>query len=134
MTRIIESMEASGGLAEDEPRVRRGPAPFILIAIGVAMFAFGSWYGLAVAPAEHYMGEIQRIMYVHVPTAWNAMLALGVRLRLRAMALLIKGGWNWDARLEAAPRSGRCSRSCSASRARSGPSRPGASGGTGIRG
>ena len=100
MTQIIDSMEASGMFAEEQPKVRRGPAPFILIGLGAAIFAAGSWYGLAVAPAEHYMGETQRIMYVHVPTAWNAMIALLVAF-FSAMAWLIKGGWKWDARLEA---------------------------------
>ncbi len=100
MTQITESMEGARAVADDEPRVRRGPGPFILVALGVAIFAFGSWWGLTVAPAEHYMGETQRIMYVHVPTAWNAIIALGFAF-FSAMAWLIKGGWKWDARLEA---------------------------------
>jgi heme exporter protein C len=100
MTQMIDSMDAAATYADDEPKVRHGKAPFVLIALGAAIFAFGSWYGLSVAPAEHYMGETQRIMYVHVPTAWNAMIALLVAF-VSAMAWLIKGGWKWDARLEA---------------------------------
>ncbi len=100
MTQITESIEGAHLVTGDEPRVRRGPAPFILVALGVAIFAVGSRWGLAVAPAEHYMGETQRIMYVHVPTAWNAIIALGFAF-VSAMAWLIKGGWKWDARLEA---------------------------------
>lgn len=42
--------------------------------IGVVLLIVGSWIGLFVAPAERFMGDVQRIMYVHVPTAWNAML------------------------------------------------------------
>ena len=38
--------------------------------------SLGSYCGLFVAPAEQYMGDVQRIMYVHVPTAWNWMLAV----------------------------------------------------------
>jgi heme exporter protein C len=100
MTQIVETMEASRAFAEDEPRVRRGPAPLILIALGAALFALGSWYGLMVAPAEHYMGETQRIMYVHVPTAWTAIIALAFAF-VSSIAWLIRGGWKWDARLEA---------------------------------
>jgi heme exporter protein C len=39
-------------------------------------------------------------MYVHVPTAWNAMLALTFAF-VCALLSLLKGGWKWDARLEA---------------------------------
>ncbi|MEJ2086225.1 MAG: cytochrome c biogenesis protein [Acidobacteriota bacterium] len=42
--------------------------------VGVVLLIAGSWIGLFVAPAERFMGDVQRIMYVHVPTAWNAML------------------------------------------------------------
>jgi heme exporter protein C len=72
---------------------------------GVALLAWGSWWGLADAPAEMYMGDVQRIMYVHVPTAWNAMLALTFAFAC-ALVSLLKGGWRWDARLEAAMETG----------------------------
>ncbi len=61
----------------------------------------GSLWGLAFAPRETYMGDVQRIMYVHVPTAWNAMLALTFAF-LCALLSLLRGGFAWDARLEAA--------------------------------
>jgi len=41
---------------------------------GMVLLVAGCWIGLFVAPAERFMGDVQRIMYVHVPTAWNAML------------------------------------------------------------
>src|SRR5262245_16403788 len=47
------------------------------------------------------MGDVQRIMYVHVPTAWNALLALTFAF-VCAVVFLIRGGWQWDCRLEAA--------------------------------
>ncbi|MBK5258562.1 MAG: cytochrome c biogenesis protein CcsA [Thermoanaerobaculia bacterium] len=74
--------------------------PYILIAIGVALFLTGSYFGLFVAPPERYMGEVQRIMYVHVPTAWNALLAITFAL-VCAIIFLFKGEFKWDARLEA---------------------------------
>jgi heme exporter protein C len=47
------------------------------------------------------MGEVQRIMYVHVPTAWTAMLVLSWAFCC-AIAWLFSGKWQWDHRLEAA--------------------------------
>jgi len=43
---------------------------------------------------------VQRIMYVHVPTAWNGLLALTVAFAC-AISYLFNGGWKWDARMEA---------------------------------
>lgn len=34
--------------------------------------------GLAISPAEQGMGHLQKILYVHVPAAWMALLAYGV--------------------------------------------------------
>jgi heme exporter protein C len=73
----------------------------LLVGIGVALLVWGSCWGLFWAPRESFMGDVQRIMYVHVPTAWNAMLALTFAFVCALMSLL-KGGWRWDARLEAA--------------------------------
>jgi heme exporter protein C len=41
---------------------------------GVALLLVGSWIGLFVAPPERHMGDVARILYVHVPCAWNSML------------------------------------------------------------
>ena len=64
--------------------------------LGLALLAVGSYIGLFVAPAERYMGEGQRIMYVHVPSAWVAMLCYTA-----AFAFAIAGLWSgrprWDA-------------------------------------
>ncbi len=48
----------------------------VFVILGVILLLAGSYVGLFVAPAEQYMGNVQRIMYVHVPTAWNWMLAV----------------------------------------------------------
>lgn len=81
--------------------MKRSPAAFVLIALGVLLAVAGSYRGLAVAPAERYMGEVQRIMYVHVPTAWSAMLVLTWAF-ICAVAWLLTSRWKWDHRLEAA--------------------------------
>src|SRR2546428_13300739 len=74
--------------------------PHALMALGVICLLVGSYLGLFVAPPEHYMGEVQRIMYVHVPTAWNWMLSVLFAFGA-AMAFLFTSDFKWDARLEA---------------------------------
>ncbi|HEU4523205.1 MAG TPA: cytochrome c biogenesis protein CcsA [Thermoanaerobaculia bacterium] len=86
----------------DEIANNRFPrAPYVLIALGVAFLLVGSYFGLFVAPPERYMGEVQRIMYVHVPTAWNALLAITFAF-VCAIVYLFKADFKWDARMEAA--------------------------------
>jgi heme exporter protein C len=71
------------------------------LILGVLFLAAGSYVGLFVAPPEEYMGDVQRIMYVHVPTAWNAMLAMTFAL-ICAIAFLFTNNFRWDSRLEGA--------------------------------
>jgi len=86
-------------LSTDDLGMSMRPAQ-LLVALGVICLFVGSYYGLFVAPPETYMGQVQRIMYVHVPTAWNALLAMTFAF-LCAVIFLFRSGWNWDARLEA---------------------------------
>ncbi len=68
-----------------------------LFGIGaLALLLVGSYFGLFVAPPERYMGEVQRIMYVHVPSAWVSMLAYTVAFGF-AIAALWTGRRRWDA-------------------------------------
>jgi heme exporter protein C len=76
-------------------------AAYALGAFGVALLLVGSYRGLFTAPPETFMGDVQRIMYVHVPTAWNAMLAFTFAF-FCAVLFLVRGGWHWDSRMEAA--------------------------------
>jgi heme exporter protein C len=46
----------------------------IAIAVVVALLAFGLYQGLVVAPTEQTMGDVQRIFYYHVPSAWTCFL------------------------------------------------------------
>jgi heme exporter protein C len=80
---------------------RRGPLPWVLGGLGLVLLVTGSWIGLFRAPAEQHMGDVQRIMYVHVPTAWNAMLAFTFAFAC-ALLVLWRGDWTWDCRMEAA--------------------------------
>jgi len=83
------------------PNHRFPKLPYALVALGVLCLLVGSWLGLFVAPPEHYMGNVQRIMYVHVPTAWNALLAMTFAFGC-AIVSLFTSNWKWDARLEGA--------------------------------
>ncbi|MEP6993792.1 MAG: cytochrome c biogenesis protein CcsA [Acidobacteriota bacterium] len=88
------------------PVEHRAPsAAYGLAGFGVLLLLWGSYWGLALAPREAYMGDVQRIMYIHVPTAWNAMLALTYAFGC-ALAFLLTRNWKWDSRLEAATEMG----------------------------
>jgi heme exporter protein C len=47
---------------------------YVLIAITALMLAYGFYQAIFVAPTEATMGDIQRIFYYHVPSAWTAMM------------------------------------------------------------
>jgi len=46
----------------------------IFLALTVVALAFAAYQGLVVAPTEQTMGNVQRIFYYHVPSAWTAFL------------------------------------------------------------
>lgn len=70
----------------------------ILALGGLALLLVGTYLGLFVAPPERHMGEVQRIMYVHVPSAWVAMVMYTLAFGF-AIASLWSGRQAWDDRL-----------------------------------
>jgi heme exporter protein C len=56
--------------------------------------------GLFVAPSEAMMGDVGRILYAHVPTAWVALLMLTLAF-FSAIGALWTGRYSWDAAVEA---------------------------------
>jgi heme exporter protein C len=84
----------------EAPPVSTNRFPYVLLAVGVLLLLAGSYIGLFVAPAEQYMGNVQRIMYVHVPTAWTWMIVVIFCLG-SAMAFLFMNDLKWDTRMEA---------------------------------
>lgn len=66
--------------------------------LGLALLLVGSYVGLFLAPSERFMGEVQRIMYVHVPSAWTALLCFTAAFGF-AIASLWGGRPRWDAAL-----------------------------------
>ncbi len=60
----------------------------------------GAWVGLAWAPADSFMGDVQRILYVHVPVLWVGLLALALNFA-SALAYLFTSRRGPDALAEA---------------------------------
>ena len=56
---------------------------------------------LVVSPSDAVQGDAVRLLYVHVPTAWTAMLVLTWAF-VSAVMFLIRASYRWDNRLEAA--------------------------------
>ncbi|MFZ5469178.1 MAG: cytochrome c biogenesis protein CcsA [Myxococcota bacterium] len=68
--------------------------------IGAAMMLLGSWLGLWGTPPEREMGEVYRILYMHVPQVWMGMLCGGT-VAVCSVAYLVKKSWTLDALGEA---------------------------------
>ena len=71
----------------------------LLGAVGLLVLGIGHGVGLTAAPAEASMGETGRILYLHVPTAWVAMLAFTVAF-IAAIGSLWTGKPTWDLSME----------------------------------
>jgi heme exporter protein C len=74
------------------------PARFLAIAnrvipmawiIALALLALGL-YGAFTAPADYQQGETVRIMYVHVPAAWLALMVYSVMALASAIAIIFR--------------------------------------------
>ncbi len=77
------------------------------IDIGLPVLAFGllavgGYLGLVWAPPEREMGDVYRIMYVHVPVAMMSLLAFTLTFIASVAFLLTDSRWGWDAFAEAA--------------------------------
>lgn len=70
-----------------------------LAALGIVLLAIGHYMGLFVAPPEVMMGDVGRILYVHVPTAWVA-LVLYLIAFICAIGTLWTSRRTWDATME----------------------------------
>ena len=71
-----------------------------LLLTGLALAAFGCYWGLFVAPPDMMMGDVQRIMYAHVPSVWIALVALTTNF-VASLFYLFKNSWKLDALAEA---------------------------------
>jgi heme exporter protein C len=73
--------------------------------LGVLLFVVGASLGLFNAPAERHMGDVSRILYVHVPSAWISLVAYTLAL-VFAIASLWSSAPRWDDRLTGAVETG----------------------------
>lgn len=71
-----------------------------IAVLGLALLASGAWYGLFRAPPDREMGDVQRIMYVHVPAQWMAMMAVTLNFCC-SVTYLFRPSWPTDALAEA---------------------------------
>ncbi|MGO8970547.1 MAG: cytochrome c biogenesis protein CcsA [Myxococcaceae bacterium] len=82
-------------LVQGPPVLRGG-----LAAVGLLLLVSGAWYGLVRAPPDREMGDVQRIMYVHVPAQWMALMAVTLNF-FCSVLYLFRPSWPTDALAEA---------------------------------
>ncbi len=68
-------------------------------AAALLLLSVGTYIGFFHAPVEQYMGITQKIMYVHVPTAWTTLLTFTAAF-VASVGWLWKRSWTWDYLLE----------------------------------
>lgn len=72
----------------------------LLLFVSILALMAGAFLALNIAPTERYMGDVYRILYVHVPTAWVAL--VGVVICFGAsIVFLLKNSFGADALAEA---------------------------------
>lgn len=79
---------------------RVGLWQWAFVATAAALLALGAVWGLYIAPPERMMGDVYRIMYVHVPAAWLALVAYTVTFAASVLYLW-RGEPRYDALAEA---------------------------------
>ena len=63
--------------------------------IGLLLMLYGHYLGLVAVPPEQMMGEVGRILYVHVPAAWITLVMFTLSF-ITALAFLITGKKSFD--------------------------------------
>lgn len=80
---------------------RQKPLALVLTLIA-GLLVLGGWYwGLFLSPPDREMGEVQRLMYVHVPAVWMALLCATLNFGA-SLAFLFGGKSGADHLAEAA--------------------------------
>jgi heme exporter protein C len=67
----------------------------LAILVTVVLLAYGFYQAWYAAPTEETMGDIQRIFYYHVPSAWTAFLLFFGNF-IASIVYLIKRSEKWD--------------------------------------
>ena len=90
---MTHTMEPQASTARES--AMSGAAPLIGALIVLALVAAAQVFGFLTSPPDRDMGHLQKIMYVHVPAAWNAFLAFVVVL-VGSVMYLWKREEKWD--------------------------------------
>lgn len=61
----------------------------------VAFLIFAQWWGLVKAPPDRMMGDVYRILFIHVPSAWMALLFFFLSF-IGSIGYLVRKSWAWD--------------------------------------
>ena len=69
--------------------------PILAVLTGLLLI-YSTYQALVVAPTERTMGDVQRIFYYHVPSAWTAFLLFTVNL-VASVIYLVRGSAKADA-------------------------------------
>ena len=67
----------------------------ILDAVSIIVLGIAAYLALVVAPTERVMGDVQRVFYFHVGTAWTALLGFIFAAVLSVIYLVTKD-LKWD--------------------------------------
>ena len=62
----------------------------LIWGITIILFAIGLYGALVTSPPDYQQGETVRIMFVHVPAAWLAMLVYSIMALASAMAIIFR--------------------------------------------
>lgn len=71
-----------------------------LPTLALLFLGLGTFMGLIWAPPEKMMGDVYRIIYVHVPNAWVGLLACSINF-VASVLYLVRDSWKADAMAEA---------------------------------
>jgi heme exporter protein C len=82
------------------PYLRQLGADYALGTLTLLLFGFGATWALHIAPPDRMMGDVYRILFVHVPSAWLSLVAYTVTVLASAL-FLWRGHFFWDAVAEA---------------------------------
>ncbi|NIP58044.1 MAG: cytochrome C assembly protein [Gemmatimonadetes bacterium] len=77
-------------------QTRRSQPVVALGVLALVLLAASFWVSLTLAPPDRLMGEVQRIMYVHVPAAWVGFLAFFTCF-VASILYLWRRDLRWDA-------------------------------------
>lgn len=67
----------------------------VAVIASLLFFGLSQYWGLVKAPPDQMMGDVYRILFVHVPAAWNAFLCFFVSF-IACILYLIRRTAHWD--------------------------------------